>query len=67
MNEANKEVQELRAALADILPMAEARFSHECEHGGYDPINGDWAAKAYEDASAAINRARALLGMESTG
>lgn len=46
--------------------MAEAWYHHECEYGGYDPINGDWATEQHRRDERAISQARALVGEDET-
>jgi hypothetical protein len=55
-------VAERDAAIRDLLPMAEAWYDHNCENGGYDPINGDWATEQLRHDEQAIRRAKALVG-----
>lgn len=60
ISEQAAEIERLRAALRDLLPLAEAHVSHCEEHGGYDPLNA-WAAEEYRNDTQAIERARVAL------
>jgi len=55
-------IAERDAEIRELLPMAEAWYDHNCESGGYDPINGDWATEQFRHDEQVISQAKALVG-----